>query len=428
MKTPNNPTPPAPSGSDGGFTSIRVLKGIVAILLVAILPLALLRVYAQQDPDTDSDGMPDAWEIAYGLNPADPSDASGDADSDGLSNLLEYQCGTDPTNADTDGDRLLDGWEVDNEFDPTSGMNTDLLGWWRFDETSGSTVEDYSGNDNTAEIRSTTHVTRDSGAPVGGAMRYDDVVDSADPTLDGHVVSEGLAIHTLSNAFTAAVWVRPDAFTAYAPILSKMTDPDAWDDGFALYALGSGSFGAYVRTFDDATNQIAADVPIATNAWHHLCLVYDGAESLLYLDGIAVAIATNATGSVVNDAPLVIGSLVGSSVTRPWHGDIADARIYSAALSQAEIDSLLETYADADGDGLDNLQEQALGTDPRNADTDGDGLSDALELEYGTNPLSADTDGDGMSDADEIRLGRDPLAAGAAIPSVAILHVHTPME
>ena len=137
--------------------------------------------------------------------------------------------------------------------------------------------------------------------------------------------------------------------------------------------------------------------------------------------------STNATGSVVNEAPLAIGSLVGSAGTRPWHGDIADARLYAAALSQAEITALLETYADSDGDGLDNLQEQDFGSDPHNADSDGDGLSDALELEYGTNPLSADSDGDGLSDTDEIRLGRDPLAVGAAT-TTSILSVHTPME
>jgi hypothetical protein len=49
--------------------------------------------------DLDGDGMPDAWENTYGFNPADSTDASLDADGDRLSNLGEYQAGTDPRNA-----------------------------------------------------------------------------------------------------------------------------------------------------------------------------------------------------------------------------------------------------------------------------------------------------------------------------------------
>lgn len=46
--------------------------------------------------DTDHDGMPDSWELRYGLSPQDPADAGLDADGDGLSNLQEYLGGTDP--------------------------------------------------------------------------------------------------------------------------------------------------------------------------------------------------------------------------------------------------------------------------------------------------------------------------------------------
>lgn len=47
--------------------------------------------------DSDSDGMPDAWEISYGLNPIDATDADLDGDTDGYSNLLEFKNLTDPT-------------------------------------------------------------------------------------------------------------------------------------------------------------------------------------------------------------------------------------------------------------------------------------------------------------------------------------------
>lgn len=75
--------------------------------------------------DTDGDGMPDGWEMINGLNPINPSDASGDLDGDGLTNLEEYQHGTDPNNQDTDGDGLTDGDEVNIHGTNPANADTD---------------------------------------------------------------------------------------------------------------------------------------------------------------------------------------------------------------------------------------------------------------------------------------------------------------
>lgn len=48
------------------------------------------------DEDDDNDGMSDDYELAYGLDPLNELDANTDADSDGYTNLQEYQAGTDP--------------------------------------------------------------------------------------------------------------------------------------------------------------------------------------------------------------------------------------------------------------------------------------------------------------------------------------------
>ena len=75
--------------------------------------------------DTDSDGMPDGWEVTYSLNPR-LTDAALDKDNDGLTNIAEYQTGTNPSNRDTDNDGFGDGEEVSlgsNPADPNSKPN-----------------------------------------------------------------------------------------------------------------------------------------------------------------------------------------------------------------------------------------------------------------------------------------------------------------
>ncbi|AOZ99229.1 thrombospondin type 3 repeat-containing protein [Flavobacterium commune] len=46
--------------------------------------------------DSDNDGIPDAWEKKYGLNPKDASDANGDLNGDGYTNIEKYINGIDP--------------------------------------------------------------------------------------------------------------------------------------------------------------------------------------------------------------------------------------------------------------------------------------------------------------------------------------------
>lgn len=76
---------------------------------------ALLNVEVQglsySDGDWDDDGIPDDWEILYGLDPLH-NDAELDSDNDGLTNLQEFVLSTNPIDQDTDKDGALDGSDL----------------------------------------------------------------------------------------------------------------------------------------------------------------------------------------------------------------------------------------------------------------------------------------------------------------------------
>lgn len=76
------------------------------------------------DKHTDHDGLPDAWEAAFGLRPT-VADAAADPDGDGFTDAVEYTAGTDPTVAD----RLAPFPEDPAEF-PGAGV---IPFFWRAD-------------------------------------------------------------------------------------------------------------------------------------------------------------------------------------------------------------------------------------------------------------------------------------------------------
>jgi len=78
-----------------------------------------------RNADTDGDGIPDGFEVQYGLNPKQ-SNTNIDTDQDTLYDYIEYTLNINPTNPDTDGDGMHDGFEVNNSLDPKqSNVNID---------------------------------------------------------------------------------------------------------------------------------------------------------------------------------------------------------------------------------------------------------------------------------------------------------------
>lgn len=126
--------------------------------------------------DKDGDGMEDIWEERYNLDPSNASDANGDLDNDGLSNLEEFKRNTDPTSKDTDGDGWTDKWEIDNGFDP-------------LDPTDAGADPDEDGLSNREEIHNNTEpFSNDSdgdGMPDGWEIEHGfDPQDPTDAELD----------------------------------------------------------------------------------------------------------------------------------------------------------------------------------------------------------------------------------------------------
>lgn len=100
--------------------------------------------------DSDSDSLPDAWEIENGLDPLDPSDAAEDNDSDGVVNAVEFAYNCNPNNPDSDFDNMPDLWEIQNGLNPTID---DSLGDPDHDAVTNIQEYEQGTNPNYAEFR-----------------------------------------------------------------------------------------------------------------------------------------------------------------------------------------------------------------------------------------------------------------------------------
>jgi hypothetical protein len=195
-----------------------------------------------------------------------------------------------------------------------------LVGWWSFNEGSGTVAGDSSGYGNNGTIYGATWVP----GKYGTALNFNGVNNYVDcgnrPSLQ------------LTTAGTIIAWVKLNS-SGYYPIVQKHNDANGrngygfWINGNSLDGdLGNASAENYI---------IASGLNINDGNWHYVAYVWNSTLTL-YLDGRMV-------GSPANRILTPTGSLydlwIGHGANYPgyFNGSIDEVRVYNRALSSAEI-------------------------------------------------------------------------------------------
>jgi hypothetical protein len=196
-----------------------------------------------------------------------------------------------------------------------------LVAAYAFDEGSGTTTSDRSGNGNTGTLSGATWSTA---GRTGAALSFDGVNDRVN-------VNDSASVD-LSGGMTLQAWVYPTALSSWRTVLLKERSGGL---AYALYAHEDvPTPAAYVRV-GNVDVRVAGISPLPLNTWTHLAATYDGATLRLYVDGQQVGSQAR-TGTIqVSTGRLSLG---GNAVWGEWFaGRIDDVRIYNRPLTANEI-------------------------------------------------------------------------------------------
>lgn len=212
-------------------------------------------------------------------------------------------------------------------------LNADLVGYWKFDEVTGSTALDDAGT-NHGSLVNATYTTGLSGTALH--------LNGTNSFIRIHLANSKLSL--TGTPYTLTWWQKwnGDNSQAYQRIIS-LDDGLDFSGGYSVWIYRPNAMGTTHNSGLDQ-NWIAEVVP-AIGKWEHFALVFDGTMRRLFKNGsLASSVATSGSVKSDNDDSLLLGAIdTGASVIQHFNGDLDEVRIYNHALTAAEIADLFST-------------------------------------------------------------------------------------
>jgi len=208
--------------------------------------------------------------------------------------------------------------------------SSQLVAHWSYDQSSGTVLTDNSGNGHNGTF---------SGTPTWAAGKINNALtfDGTDAVNMGNITQ----INNVSK-LTLATWIKRSSAGSQVLVGKQATNQDvaieAWSDGKIYFQMSKGADTYGTITLNDT-------------AWHHVALVFDGtltgnANRLkAYVDGVQKTLTFKGTVSTVTTSsttPFNIGKMGGDYS----NGQVDDTWLYTRALTQAEIQDLMQPVAD----------------------------------------------------------------------------------
>lgn len=208
---------------------------------------------------------------------------------------------------------------------------SNLIGWWKLDDGSGSTAVDSSASGNNGTLVNAPSWV--SGKVGSGALSFASA--SSQVVTANTTALSGLSKATLAGWINRSSTSNKIAFGAGSVGAASRFNILWFSDGNIYVQYGNGNSGAF------------ASCALAGTGWHHVALVFDGtltgnARIVCYIDGVLKTLSYNSTTPATLPSSANFGNfLLGKEVANGFSdGSIDDVRIYSRALVLADAAAL----------------------------------------------------------------------------------------
>lgn len=229
------------------------------------------------------------------------------------------------------------------------------VGWWQFDECSGTTAHDTSGKGNTATMTFAGGTYTQAGSCTSGSASdawYGGATGKFNSGIALDTTSDVIDIGNIStyafertNSFSVSIWFKTTNNTTMT--LMAKQDSSSPFSGWTL-ELGNSGVINFILANSYSTNALEVRTPntnYADGAWHHVIATYDGSSTAagthIYFDSkdqTLTAAFSSLTGSILNSIPVTIGSR--NDTSQKYAGLLDDARIYNYTLTASQVRKL----------------------------------------------------------------------------------------
>lgn len=216
-----------------------------------------------------------------------------------------------------------------------ANLKDNLIGWWKLDESSGTSAYDSSYQGSIGTLTNTPTISTD--CPRFNCLRF--VSASSQYVTMGNL---SLYDFTGATSFSVSLWAKQNAAASEIAISKSLASGAGW----FLASSATGVIRFVGR--NGSANSIDVNTTSAfwsTPVWVHVVVTYNGSRSAsgvkIYVNGVSATLATAVDTNTLTWANAATFQISGRDSTGTlgvlWNGQIDDARIYNRIITDQEI-------------------------------------------------------------------------------------------